>query len=48
MMVTPNILEAVIIDEDMLGRVPQLKYVDNDITDVEKLPELAPHEYLEL
>jgi hypothetical protein len=47
-MVTPDILEEVIIDEDMLGKVPQLKYVDHDITDVVKFPELVPHEYLEL
>jgi hypothetical protein len=25
-----------------------LKYVDHDITDVEKFHELAPHEYLEI
>jgi hypothetical protein len=47
-LVTPDILEEVIIDKDMLGKVPQLKYADHDITDVAKFPELVPHEYLEL
>jgi hypothetical protein len=48
MLVTPNILEEVIIDEDILGKVPQLKYVDHEITNVAKFPELAPHKYLDL
>jgi hypothetical protein len=47
-LVMPDIPEEVMIDEDMLGKVPQLKYVEHDITDVAKFPELAPHEYLEL
>jgi hypothetical protein len=47
-MVTPYILEAVIINEYMLGKVLHLKYVDHDIIDVENFPELMPHEYLEL
>jgi hypothetical protein len=47
-LVTPNIPEGVIIDEDMLGKVPQLRYADHDITDTEKFPELVPHHYLEL
>jgi hypothetical protein len=42
MLVTPDIPEEVIIDEDMLGKVPQLKYAYHDITDVVKFPELAP------
>jgi hypothetical protein len=46
-MVTPDIPEEFIIDEDMLGKVPQLKYVDHDIMDATKFPKLAPHEYLE-
>jgi hypothetical protein len=32
----------------MLGKVSQLKYVDHDITDIVKFPELALDEYLEL
>jgi hypothetical protein len=47
-LVTLDIPEEVIIDEDMLGKVPQLKYAYHDIIDVVKFPELAPHEYLEL
>jgi hypothetical protein len=46
--VTPDILEGVIIDEDMLGNVPQLKYENHDITNTMKFSELAPHHYLEL
>jgi hypothetical protein len=47
-LVMPDIPDGVIIDEDMLGKVSQLKYVDHDITDTTKFPELAPSEYLEL
>jgi hypothetical protein len=38
----------VMIDEDMLGKVLQLKYADHDITDTMKFLELTLHEYLEL
>jgi hypothetical protein len=37
-LVTPDIPEEVIIDEDMLGKVPQLKYADHDITDLDEVP----------
>jgi hypothetical protein len=43
-----EILYGVIIDEDMLGKVLQLKYVDHDITDTMKFLKLALSEYLEL
>jgi hypothetical protein len=32
----------------MLGKVPQIRYVDHDINDMVKFHELAPHRYLEL
>jgi hypothetical protein len=38
----------VMIDEDMLGKVLQLKYADHDIIDTMKFLELTLHEYLEL
>jgi hypothetical protein len=47
-LVTPDIPYGVIIDEDMLGKVPQLKYVDQNITNITKLPERALRKYLEL
>jgi hypothetical protein len=31
----------------MLGCVPKLKYVDHDVTEVEKFPELAQEVYME-
>jgi hypothetical protein len=47
-LVMPGIPDGVIINEDMLGKVPQLKYVDHNITYTTKFPELAPSKYLEL
>jgi hypothetical protein len=51
-LVTLDILNGVIIDEDMLGKVTQLIYIyiyiDHDIIDTRKFPELAPGKYLEL
>jgi hypothetical protein len=44
----PDIPEGVIVDEDMLGMVLKLKYVDHDITNTVKFPELASHHYFEL
>jgi hypothetical protein len=46
--VTPDIPDGFIEDEDMLGRVPQLKYANHDITDMTKFHEIFPHHYLEL
>jgi hypothetical protein len=46
--VTPDIPNRVIEDEDMIGRVSQLKYEDHDITYMMKFPKLASHHYLEL
>jgi hypothetical protein len=37
-LVTPEILVGVIIDEDMLGKVSQLKYVNHNITYTKKFP----------
>jgi muconolactone delta-isomerase len=48
MLVTPYILEELIIDEDILGKVPQLKFVDHDITDLAKFPKIVPLQYLSL
>jgi hypothetical protein len=47
-LVTPNIPNQVIIDEDILGKVPHIKYVDHDITYIAKFHKLASSEYLEL
>jgi len=47
-LVTPDIPEGVIIDKDMLGKVPQLYYVDHEITYTYKFPKLAPHYYMVL
>jgi hypothetical protein len=33
-------------DEDMLGKVANLKFMDHDINDSNKLPELAKDQYL--
>jgi hypothetical protein len=38
MLVTPYIPYEIIIDEDMLGKVPQLKYEYHDITDLVEVP----------
>jgi hypothetical protein len=40
-LVTPDILDGVIIDEDMLGKVSHLKYENHDIRDTTKFLELA-------
>jgi hypothetical protein len=32
-LVTPEILDGIIIDEDMLGKVPKLEYADQNIID---------------
>jgi hypothetical protein len=37
---------GVIVEEDMLGLIPSLKYADHDITDEKKFLELAPSKYL--
>jgi hypothetical protein len=48
LLVTPNIPYGIIIDEDMLGKLSQLKYTDHDITNTMKFLELVPSKYLEL
>jgi hypothetical protein len=37
----PYLLDAVITVDDMLGKVPKLRYVDHDVCDAAKFPELA-------
>jgi hypothetical protein len=44
-LVEPKIPLGVIINEDMLGTVGSLRYVDHDITDMKKFPDLAPEKY---
>jgi hypothetical protein len=47
-LMTPDIPNGVIIDEDMLVKVLDLKYSNHDITYTVKLPELASRKYLEM
>jgi len=42
----PYLLDVVIIVEDMLGKVPKLRYVDHDVCDATKFPYLAKDTYL--
>jgi hypothetical protein len=44
----PDIPYGVIMEEDMLGRMSQLKYEYHDITNMVKFPKLVPHQYLEM
>jgi hypothetical protein len=43
----PHIPDVVVAVEDMLGKVEKLKYVDHDVTDTTKFPDLAQEIYLE-
>jgi hypothetical protein len=43
--ITP-VLNDVSSDEDMLGKVANLKFMDHDITDTHKFPELVKDQYL--
>jgi hypothetical protein len=45
-LVEPPIPEGVIVEGDMLGLIPALKYADHDITDENKFPELVPNKFL--
>jgi len=36
---------GVIVEEDMLDAIGNLKYVDHDLTDIKKFLELAPNKY---
>jgi hypothetical protein len=45
--ILPHILDVVIVVEEMLGKVEKLKYVDHDVTDTTKFPDLAQEIYLE-
>jgi hypothetical protein len=42
----PYLPDAVIIVDDMLGKVPKLRYTDHDVRDVAKFPDLAEDTYL--
>jgi len=46
MLMEPPIPEGVIVEGDMLGLIPTLKYVDHDITDEKKFPDLVPSKFL--
>jgi hypothetical protein len=43
----PYLPDVVVAVEDMLGKVPKLKYADHDVTDTTKFPDLAQEIYLE-
>jgi hypothetical protein len=40
------VLTGVSSEEDMLGKISNLKFMDHDITDAHKFPELARDQYL--
>jgi hypothetical protein len=42
----PYLSYAVIIVDDMLGKVPKLKYLDHDVRDMTKFPYLDKESYL--
>jgi hypothetical protein len=42
----PFLLDTVIIVDDMLVKVPKLRYIDHDVHDVTKFLELAMDNYL--
>jgi hypothetical protein len=44
--VTPEIPLAVIVKGDKLGKVATLKFVDHDITNMQKFPDMAWEQYL--
>jgi hypothetical protein len=43
----PYISDVVVIVEDMLGKVLKLRYVDHDVKDAAKFPDIAHEIYLE-
>jgi hypothetical protein len=43
----PYILDVVVVVEDMLGKVPKLKYADHNVIDTMKFPDFAHEVYLE-
>jgi hypothetical protein len=45
-LVEPEILDGVIVEEDMLGLIPRLKYAYHDIIDEKKFLELASSKFL--
>jgi len=45
-LVTPVIPPGVIVEGDMLGLVGSLIFLDHDLADIKKFPELAPDNYL--
>jgi hypothetical protein len=42
----PYLLDAVVSMEDMLGKVPKLRYLDHDVCDTKKFPYLVEEAYL--
>jgi hypothetical protein len=42
----PYLPDAVVTVDDMLGKVPKLRYSDHDVRDVTKFPDLAEETYL--
>jgi hypothetical protein len=42
----PYLPDAIIIVDDMLVKVPKIRYVDHDVRDAAKFPELAKENYL--
>jgi hypothetical protein len=42
-----HILDLVVVVKDMMGFVPKLKYVDHDVTELEKFPDLVQEVYIE-
>jgi hypothetical protein len=45
-LVEPEIPPGVIVEGDMLGAIPSLKFTDHDLSDEKKFPDLAPRKYL--
>jgi hypothetical protein len=43
----PHIPDAVVVVEDMLGKVVKLNYVDHEVTYMTKFPDLVQEIYLE-
>jgi hypothetical protein len=43
----PHLPNIVVTVEDMLGKVPKLKYADHEITDTTKFPDFYQESYLE-
>jgi len=42
----PYLLDVVVIMDDMLGKLPKLRYSDHDVRNVTKFPDLVEGNYL--